>query len=299
MPLDLIPASDDAPIRARADPALARIRRGWYAERAALEALPRHARYLLEVQAAAAARPGAVFARESALVLAGLPHGIPQDVFTIGDPSMPGSLAGIRNSHVRVAGQDVLVEDGIARSTPAYALGHVARLGRQTDAVSALDWALRTGVVTRAEVTDALTRQGPRGQRRAAWVVGFADPLAESVGESWSRVVIHRLGAPVPQLQVRVRTRLGDRFPDFLWERPGRRPLAGEFDGAQKYGVLAGANGVQPVDAVIAEKRRDDAMREVADTLHWMWDAVQRPTILQSMLAQHHVPVRTSLLPGW
>ncbi|SDS27715.1 hypothetical protein [Agrococcus carbonis] len=299
MALDLIPASDADPARARHDPSLLRVRRGIYVDRAAAEALTHEARHVLRVRAVAAARPDAIFARESALALAGAPHGRPSDVFTIGDPNMPGVLAGVRNSHVAVADADIVREDGIARCTPAYALAHLARVGRQVDAVSALDWALRLEVVTKDEVTDALGRQGPRGRRRAAWAIGFADPLAGSVGESWSRVAIHRVGAPPPQLQVRVLTRLGARFPDFLWERPGRRPLGGEFDGAWKYGVIADANGVQPVDAVIEEKRRDDALREHIDTLHWMWDAAQRPLMLGRLLAAHDVPVRSALLPGW
>jgi hypothetical protein len=299
MPIELFHAGQADVQRARRDPGLVRLRRGWYAGRAAVEALPEHDRYPLLVRAAAAARPGAILARESALALADLPYGRPQDVFTIGDPNMPGNLAGVRNSHVQVADVDVLVDDGIARCTPAYALAHVARLGRQVDAVSAMDQALRLGVVAREDVTDALTRQGPRGQRRAAWVVEFADPLAESVGESWSRVAIHRLGAPPPRLQVRVETRLGPRFPDFLWERPGRRPLGGEFDGAWKYGVIAAANGIQPVDAVIREKQREDALREHIDTLHWMWDDAQHPPRLGGMLTGAHVPVRQHLLPGW
>ena len=110
---------------------------------------------------------------------------------------------------------------------------------------------------------------------------------------------MHRIGAPAPLLQVRVQTRLGPRFPDFLWERAGMRPLGGEFDGAAKYGVIADANGVQPVDAVIREKQRDDALREHIDTLHWMWHDVLHPERLRRMLAEARIPVSSTLLPGW
>jgi hypothetical protein len=130
-------------------------------------------------------------------------------------------------------------------------------------------------------------------------VVAFADPRAESVGESWSRVMMNRMGAPVPELQRRVHTSIGDRFPDFRWERPGMRPLAGEFDGAVKYGVLADSNGVQPADALIREKRREDAIRETHDTTRWMWDAVLHPQRLAAKLARAGLPVRTTLWPGW
>ncbi|WP_347754450.1 hypothetical protein [Agrococcus sp. ProA11] len=299
MPIDILRSDGDEPLRLRRDASMLRLRRGAYVDRASFEALPEDDRHAVLVRAVAASRPGAVFARESALALARLPHGRPGAVFTIGDPRASGRRHGVVNAQSPIADVDVLVEDGIARCTPAYALAHLARVGRQVDAVGALDAALHHRIVTKDEVTDALTRQGPRGQRRAAWVVAFADALAESVGESFSRVQLHRLGAPAPLLQVRVQTRLGPRFPDFLWERPGKRPLGGEFDGAWKYGVIADANGVQPVDAVIREKRREDALREHIDTLHWMWDHVMRPRQLGAMLAQAHIPVRATLLPGW
>ncbi|WP_405216112.1 hypothetical protein [Agrococcus sp. Ld7] len=299
MPIDILRSDGDEPLRLRSDRSMQRIRRGAYVDRASFEALPEDARHEVWVRAVAAARPGAIFARESALALAQLPHGRPEAVFTIGDPGASGRRAGVVNAQSPVADVDVLIEDGIARCTPAAALAQLARVGRQIDAVSALDAALHRRIATKEEVTDALGRQGRRGQRRAEWVVAFADPLAESVGESFSRVQLHRLGAPVPLLQVRVQTRLGPRFPDFLWERPGRRPLGGEFDGAWKYGVIADANGVQPVDAVIREKRREDALREHIDTLHWMWDHVMQPTRLGAMLAQAHIRVRATLLPGW
>lgn len=261
--------------------------------------MPAHQPYLLQVRATAAARPGAIFARASALVLADLPAGDPSDVSTIGSASTSGFAAGVRDSHADIGGHDVIVADGIARCSPAYALADIARRGRQVDAAAAVDWALRTGVVARDAVADALTRQGPRGRRRAEWVLGLADPLAESVGESWSRVLMHRMGAPVPELQARVRTSIGDTFPDFRWERPGMRPLAGESDGASKYGVLADADGRQPADVLIAEKRREDAIRETHDMIRWMWDAVLHPERLVAKLARAGLPVRSTLLPGW
>lgn len=299
MSLAILPSDADGPLRHRRDPSLTRVRRGAYVQRTALAAAPAHEHHLVHVLAVAATRPTAVFARESALALASLPHGRPAEVFTIGGSSASGRRAGVVHSRAAIADEDVMIEDGIARCTPAYAIAQLARVGRQVDAVSALDEALRLQVVTKDTVTDALGRQGTRGQRRAAWVIEFADPRSQSVGESWSRVAIHRIGAPPPQLQVRILTRLGDRFPDFLWERRGMRPLGGEFDGKVKYGVIASENGKQPVDVLIAEKEREDALREHIDTLHWMWAAAQHPEQLRSMLARARIPVHSTLLPGW
>ena len=77
------------------------------------------------------------------------------------------------------------------------------------------------------------------------------------------------------------------------------RPLAGEFDGAVKYGVLADADGVQPADALIGEKRREDAIRETHDMTRWMWDAVRHPERLAAKLSRARLPVRTTFWPGW
>lgn len=180
----LLPSRGNGPIRLDRDDSLTRVRSGWFVASDELEQLQRHERYLLQVRAVSASRPTAIFARESALALAGLPFGSPEDVFTIGDPSMPGVLAGVRNSHVTVDERDLVVEGGVVRCAPPFALADLARRGRQVDAVAAVDAALHSGVVALDEVAAALLRQGPRGQRQAAWVLAFADARAESVGES-------------------------------------------------------------------------------------------------------------------
>ena len=88
----------------------------------------------------------------------------------------------------------------LARSTPFEA-----------DVVTA-DAALRRGHTSTAQLRDCLSGMGAvPGVRAAARVVGFADGLSESVGESRSRVLIHRLALPVPDLQVRVRRADGRR----------------------------------------------------------------------------------------
>ncbi len=277
----------DGLVRLDRDPLMERLRRGQYAPADALAAASSDERYLASVRAAVAARPGAVLARESALALAGLPFGRPTDVFTIGDPATSGSKAGVRNSHVPIAEQDTAVIDGMACASVAHALADIARRGAQLDAVSATDAALRRAAVSRDAILDALTRQGPRGQRRARWVVDFADPRAESVGESWSRVVLARLGAPAPELQARIPTvTMGDRWVDFRWLRPGRRPLAGEFDGFVKYGVIAESRGSTGAKALFDEKRREDAIRSSHDVARWVWgDLLGTPGLARILAA--------------
>ena len=105
------------------------------------------------------------------------------------------------------------------------------------------------------------------GARR---VVAFADGAAESPGESRSRVAIRRAGLRVPVLQHRV---IGTRTY-FCWEE---FRTVREFDGKVEYGRYLGP-GQLPGDAVFAEKRREDAIRdEDWDVVRWVWAELHRP----------------------
>lgn len=103
--------------------------------------------------------------------------------------------------------------------------------------------------------------------------IGFARPGAMSPGESRSRVAMARHGVAPPVLQSEVRSPggvvLGTAdfgWPDHVW--------AGEFDGLVKHGRLL-RPGQQPADVVIAEKRREDAMRTALRGLtRWTWDEI-------------------------
>ena len=102
------------------------------------------------------------------------------------------------------------------------------------------------------------------GARR---VVAFADGAAESPGESRSRVAIRRAGLRVPVLQHRV---IGTRGL-LVGGVPHRR----EFDGKVEYGRYLGP-GQLPGDAVFAEKRREDALRDCGvEVVRWVWDELE------------------------
>ena len=61
---------------------------------------------------------------------------------------------------------------------------------------------------------------------------------------------------------------------DFAWQADR---LVGEFDGQIKYGRLL-PPGQEPGDAVFAEKRREDAIRdEDWGVIRWVWAELQRP----------------------
>ncbi|MPV38941.1 hypothetical protein [Georgenia subflava] len=110
-------------------------------------------------------------------------------------------------------------------------------------------------------------RRGRRGVVRARAVIARAEPWPESPGESVLRWLALSVGLPAPELQLLVQTSIGAFYTDMGWlvdrrlpsgKRERRVALHAEFDGAVKYG------GAEGRDALVREKRREDAIREVS-----------------------------------
>lgn len=247
------------------------IRRGAYTARA----VDGPARHALRARAAAAAlADDMVISHASAAVLHGLPTwGLALDRVHATRPQRAGGRRG-RQTHVHVAPLDpdeVVILDGVAVTAPARTAVDVARSAGFEPAVVLADRALHTGLVTPAQLADAVTRAtGRPGAPAARRVVTFADRRSETVGESRSRVAIAAAGLPAPVLQWEVRGADGTWLgrTDFGW--PGRR-VVGEFDGRQKYGELV-RPGQEPGDVVFAEKVREDALRDAGyRVVRWIW----------------------------
>lgn len=274
------------------DPSLSRVRHGVYADSSVLASAEQDARYLARIEAAHAVRPQAIFAREAALALHRGSYGLEPDVvFTTGNTRTARRKAGIVHVPVELHPADIVQVGDIAVCSLGYALADVARRRNALVAVSAIDWALRLGAVTKAEVLDACGRQSKRGRARAEWAIDFADAASESVGESWSRVRAFQLGFAAPELQVWVTGRSGKRWRvDMVFRREGRRPVYGEFDGLQKYGELANQQGKTGVQALAKEKARDDDLLFSGDPAHWVWADVLDPSRLDRVLSSYGIP---------
>lgn len=122
-----------------------------------------------------------------------------------------------------------------------------------------------------------------------AWdrAVAFADPRAESVGESLSRVRIMELGFAAPRLQTCVWAEDREYRLDFEWEGG----VVGEFDGKHKYLRAQELFGRSAEEAVYREKLREDAIRSTGRrVVRWSWDDLHRPGILRDRLARAGVP---------
>lgn len=273
------------------DASLARVRHGVYAEAAAFDGSTDDARYLTRIHAVNAVRDRPIFARESALAAHGVPFGRPDAVYTTGDRRTAHKKAGVVHSSVELDPDDIVDVGGLRVCSLAYALAEVARRGEPLDSVSALDFALRERRTTKQQVLDALQRQSRRGHDAAHWAIAFADERGESVGESWSRVRVFQLGFAAPELQRWVTGPTGRRWRvDMTFERPGRRPLYGEFDGAVKYGALANEVGTTGAKALAREKLRDDDLLYTGDPAHWVWLDVLQPSRLDALLTAYGVP---------
>ncbi len=264
---------------------LVRLRRGSYlpAGSAAADPAARH-RQLVE-----ATWPllggGGVLSHVSAAVLHGLPVwaeqlGYVQVTRTVGRGKRRG------NVHVHVAPLlpgEVVEVVGVPATSLARTvvdLGRVLPLGQ---AVAAGDAALRRGLaadVLELSLDAAAGRPGVASGRRA---VAMLDARSESPWESCSRVVLHHLGLPPTSLQHEVRDERG-RFvarADFGWEE--HRTL-GEFDGLVKYEKLL-RPGQSAADAVVEEKRREDAVRDLDwQVVRWVRADLQRPGELRARL---------------
>lgn len=125
---------------------------------------------------------------------------------------------------------------------------------------------LDSGLRSRAFSVDELRRRYSLMQHwpfmhRVAPLVPLADGRSGSIGESRGRWLFRAVGLPAPVLQYEVQRPDGSiaGITDWAWPAHG---AFGEFDGRIKYGRLL-RPGQEPGDAVFAEKRREDELREL------------------------------------
>ena len=263
---------------------LLRLQRGTYTVQPAAVPSEIAARHVLLARATVAGlRVPSVVCSASAAAVHGLPvWGIQLDrVHVLRRPPAGGNGSSRLRVHVaRLTVDEETFVDGLPITTVTRTVVDVARSAPFEAAVVTADAALHLRRTSKAQLEECLGRMGAvPGVRAAARVITFADGLSESVGESRSRVLIHRLGLPAPDLQVRVLRAGGWAIGrcDFGWER---YRTVGEFDGRIKYGRLL-QPGQHPGDAVFEEKRREDALRDHRwEVARWTWDDLARPSFI-------------------
>lgn len=238
-----------------------RVRRDAYVLASAWTVAVPEERLALRVRAILATRPLDIASHQSALALRGLPlHGVALDVVDlIADVSRVRLQSGVR-SHVRPSGVGLDLVGEYPCLPVADAVAQVLVRSGSLPALVPLDAALHTGRVTVPALADALDRHcsTPRLRRRGELLMARADPRCESVGETRTRLQLVDAGLSV-RSQVEIRDGRGS-FVGRVDLLVGDRVVV-EFDGAVKY---QGAHGRA---ALIAEKRREDALRALGYTV--------------------------------
>ncbi|UFU06282.1 hypothetical protein [Ruania halotolerans] len=276
--------------------ALIRVARGAYAPATALEAPTdperRAKRYRLRVLAAAQRMKNPIFTGHSALAILGLPIvGLwPSDVFVLADrphgTRRPGVVTLARRAEVPTT-----MVSGVAVTAVEYSLIQVARRAPLLPAMAAANAACFVSHYSRQPpltTPEALWREHERlmpyqGSRPARQVLRRVNTQTESTLETVSDIAIEAFGLKQPIKQARLVLASGSEcFIDYLW--PDER-IGGEADGESKY------RGADSADRVIAEKHREDEVREVVPILvRWDWQAAWQRAPLGARLLRAGVP---------
>lgn len=295
---------------------LVRIRRGFYVRTLEwLHAQPSD-RFTWSTTAVARSVNGAVLCGETAALAAGLPTLRTPACVELAT-TLPGR-SGIRRSPLMVLGEDKTAKQ--VREQRSYPLRYCLRPAveavvhgefRCTSPVQTtldlmISGKLDEALVVADGLAQALHRKGllsrdsnllavkdiaggiaahphAAARRRAERVAALASPLAESVGESYSRAAFELLGFGQPVLQHVFHDR--DGFigrADCWWPR---QRVVGEFDGKGKYLDAAVRGDLSAEQAVYREKLREDRIRGLGlGFVRWGWADVENPDRLRRKL---------------
>lgn len=181
--------------------------------------------------------------------------------------------------------------DGINLSAPEFTVFDCARLLCSRDALIVADGALAGDLCSVEQLRQVATDvTGRHGASRMRWVAANADPLAESPGETWTRLLATGLGY---ELRSQVQVRDGEREArlDFL---VGGTLVALEFDGAIKYERKGAVK-------VILQLLRDGDLQALGyNVLHFVWLQLDNAKQLDARLRHAGaVPTRRPRSIGW
>jgi hypothetical protein len=276
-----------------------RIRHGQYAERADLSALDAWEQHIVRHRQAVHAamnsmrRGSAVVSHHSALVLQGIPvWQVDLAEVQLTRTSGRGEVkAGVRHHQGRLSPADTTRVDGLTTTTIARAVVESAARTSFEAAVVSADAALRRPEVSAEDFRRllAVTECWP-GSPAIRSVLAFADPLAESAGESRLRVLMRNEGLPPPVLQAAFNDdagfvgRVDFYFPD--------HNTVVEFDGLMKY-----ADGSR--EALIREKLREDRLRALGlEVVRITWADLLQPARTATHIRQAFDRARRTRLAG-
>jgi very-short-patch-repair endonuclease len=229
-----------------------------------------------EVAAAAVAlqRPDHFVSHESAAAMYGLPLlALPaRPRLTVDRANGGGQLDALVHA-ARVLPEEVTTWFGVALLTPARTVVDIARNAGIRAGLVATDAALSDGLISYAELDDAVARaRNWPGVKTARRLLALGCDQIESPLESLSRLIISEADLPLPEPQAWVNTDMGRFRVDGLW--PDRGVIL-EADGLLKYRTTDLDPDDDDVDPLVREKLRQEAIERAGyRVVRVNWDDV-------------------------
>jgi hypothetical protein len=277
---------------------LARIAPGSYMSRQHWDALNEIQRTVQRARAVSERRNSPpVFSHWTAAAIHGIPliGSWPVQLHVIVDrTSSVRSRGEIVRHAIGVDADDVVLIDGMLVTSVARTVLDLAVDTTFMSAVTAADFALchkRKARIDKSTLQEVWENRLPfRGHVRAQRVVDFSTHLAESPLESGSRVAMHLLGFPAPELQVEWRDYRGlIGYSDFFWREFNH---VGEADGRAKYFDDELARGKSLKQILYDEKVREDRVRAQGPGFsRWDWGIGMNPRRLKTFLLAAGLPI--------
>ena len=237
--------------------------RGIYVSQSTWDKLDAKARALYQIRALAELHPDWVFAGPSA----GLLHGL-----WVGNSQLQTvTIATTRASHTQhtddvrrivVTGDTPTSRRGIRCTSFLRTIYDCVRISGFGRGLAVVDSAVRLKEVDPERLAVNLARAcGHRSCiKRVVALAQLADGRSENGGESIARAAMMHLGLELPDLQREVSDVLNlDKTyrVDFAWDLPDGTTLYGELDGRDKYVDPKMTGGVDTLEVLLAERRRE------------------------------------------
>lgn len=252
------------------------VRRGWFADAAAVDDLWPESRHLLHVMAVARDGQGAgVVSHVSAATVHRLPlyRSRPTRVHLTTDaPTRIASGPDVFRHVAPLSASDIITIDGVTcttlertvfdcmRTLPLEAAVSIADAAERSIAFRHREWDPDAADSWRHGIGGRIERAaGARGIRPARFVAAFANGKAQLPLESVSRLQLHRLGFHAVQLQVPVAAPDGGWY--FVDLGLDDIKTFGECDGEAKYRDEALRSGRSVEQVLLDEKSREDWIR--------------------------------------